>query len=621
MKAQPSGIWKWLNALAFLLAAWCILLASVAFAQQPQRRQNVSQPYRQLLKKLLQKQSQATAANKATPRTNNDKAKQDEQKAGAQGAADRNKQPAYAGANKKGSLVPAEWAKAPNRQITSAEIDQLIAEKFKADETEPAPLASDEQFLRRAMLDVTGKLPSPAEIEEFVQDRSPDKRARLIERLLQSEDFGRHWARYWRDVLAARATEMRFTRASRPFEVWLARALNENRPWSDIVREMITAQGDYRFLDAEGKNGAAYFLLCHSGNEAANERAAETARVFMGIQIQCAQCHDHPSDLWKRQQFHELAAFYARLRERPLREDNRLVGVSLISLPRPEHQMPDKDDPKKSTIVHPRFLLGQAVAHGLPDRERRQILADLVTARDNYWFAAAFVNRIWGELMGQAFYMPVDQMGPLQEATYPDVLIRLAASFRASKYDIKGLFRVLLNTATYQREIRIGDSPERHLLFSAAYPTRLKADSLWEALEKALGPLGGPLPMGRRPLAARLTRQGLQAMFMEAFAFDPSVRPDEIESSIQQALLLMNNPAIAGRISARGNTLLGNILREYPDNADALRQVYLRVLARKPTGRELEVCQEYIATVGNRQEAFEDILWSLINSTEFQSKR
>jgi hypothetical protein len=244
-----------------------------------------------------------------------------------------------------------------------------------------------------------------------------------------------------------------------------------------------------------------------------------------------------------------------------------------------------------------------------------------VVGGNNYWFAGAYVNRIWGELMGQSFYQLVDDMGPKKEAVLAPVLVRLASSFRATHYDIKSLFRAVLNTRTYQHQLRPGESADEHLHFAAAYPTRLRADALWDSLVGLLGPLV-PAAVANRPKPGPFAMApGLEGLFKIEFGFDPSLKSDEVEGSIPQALLLMNNPLLNQRMKARGNTVLAQILNNNPDNDRALTVVYLRTFARKPTDRERARCHTYIDMVGNRADAFEDILWALVNSTEFQTKR
>jgi hypothetical protein len=525
-------------------------------------------------------------------------------------------------------VMPETWQKAEKVPLRQGEIDSLIARELQNDNIVPAPLTSDEAFLRRVSLDITGQLPQPARVNEFLADTTPNKRARLIDRLLDSEQFARHWAQYWRDMISAQAIvtqpPLRLGREV-ALESWLFEQLKANRPWDEIARAMIAAQGDLQ-LAAPEKSGPAAFLLGHMGPDADNERAAEVSRLFLGIQIQCAQCHDHPSDIWKRRQFHELAAFFGRARER---RNPGAGGITfeLVSAPQGEHRMPGLDDPRKTTIIHPRFLDGKAIAEHQSDLERRKALADAITSKDNYWFAAAYVNRVWGQLMGQSFYQPVDDMGPMKEVVFPDVLTRLAASFRAEGYDVKALFREILNSGVYQRQIRPGDSAEQHLHFASVYPTRLRPDALWQALVNVLGEpkqlpqpaLNARLQRGATGLVARL--RSFESTFKREFNFDPSLKADEVEGSIPQALLLMNNPALDQRIQARGTNFLARILNAHPNDDDAVRILYLQSLARKPSEREMEKCRDYIARVGSRSEAFEDLLWALINSTEFQTKR
>jgi hypothetical protein len=521
-------------------------------------------------------------------------------------------------------LTSEAWQDAPLAVARPEEIDRLVAHELQAEGIKPAPLTTDEQFVRRVTLDLTGQLPVPADVTEFVADRDPNKRAKLIDKLLDSDEYAQHWAQYWRDVVGSRIADPRARLLIRPFELWMTDQLKNNRSWDTTVRAMLTAEGTCR-IDDDGQHGANFFLASHRGPDAPNEQAAETARLFLGIQIQCAQCHDHPFDQWKRPQFHELAAYFARVREQLVREANRPAAIDLRPLPFAEHQMPSKEDPRKGTVMEPRFLDGRSPGANLPDRQRRKALADAITDSNNYWFAGAYVNRVWGELMGQAFYQPVDDMGPKKEVVFGSVLVRLSSSFRASNDDVKQLFRTIVNSQTYQRQTRLGESADEHLHFAAAYPTRLPADSLWESLVGVLGNLGGPRfqarPAGMGIAALYGFRPGFEGLFKQEFDFDPSLRADEVEGSVPQALLMMNSPAINNRIQATGTNLLARILKAYPDNDAALSMVYLRTLARKPTDPELRKCRAYVDKVGNRTEAFEDILWALLNSTEFQTKR
>ncbi len=514
-----------------------------------------------------------------------------------------------------------QWREAPTTAVKPGEIDQMVDAVLTKIKAKPTPLTNDEEFIRRVYLDVTGHLPVPADVKDFLADKSKNKRAKLIDRLLDSPEYAEHWARYWLDVVTVRVSD-RLALAQAPiFEKWMKQQLVKNTRWDVIVRDMLTATGELR-RDMPEKNGAAFFLLSRRGADATTERAAEASRLFLGVQIQCAQCHDHPFDVWEQKQFHEFAAYLARVRERPVRDDNkRIVGLRLVSVRFGEHFMPDTNDPKKRTRVYPKFLDGKGPqGRFLTDERRRTSFAASMTSRDNPYFAAAFVNRIWGELLGQSFYMPIDDLGQQREAYAPAVIARLASAFRGSDYDVKSLFRTILNTKTYQRKIALGKSDDQHLYFAASYPRRLQGTALWNSLESVLGRMSPQsVVRGRRNPYARLF--GLEGQFLKEFNFDPSSRPEDISSGISQALMLMNSPAIEAKIKAQGTNLLGRILKAYPNNKEAIQMVYLKALARNPSASELARCQNYIRKVGNRAEAFEDLLWVLINSTEFQTRR
>ncbi|HEX3313734.1 MAG TPA: DUF1549 domain-containing protein [Gemmataceae bacterium] len=538
-----------------------------------------------------------------------------------------------------GKMDAADWMKASTAPLAPGEIDQLVNAHLAKIGIKPAPLTNDLEFIRRVTLDVTGHLPTPAEIKEFVKDSAPDRRAKLVDKLLASDACADHWAAYWREVISSRTTDFRANVISRHFEKWMKEQIKENKSWASITRDILTATGEMRY-DAPDKNGQAFFLAARTGADAENERAAETSRIFLGIQIQCAQCHDHPSDVWKREQFHQLAAYFSKLKDRPIREEKKLVGQSLVAVNFGEHQMPGKDgkvDAKKNAkkgfgfgrrnlanVVKPKFIDGKSPVSISTDAGRRKALADAITSKDDPWFAGAFVNRIWGSMMGQAFYSPIDDLGPEKEATMPDVIARIAGSFRGTDYDVRQLYRAILTSETYQREIRPGDGSEEHLMFAANNPVRMSSTDLWNSLVATLGEFkGGPGRFGKGGGGGfgKGGPRGLEGTIKQEFAFDPSTKAEEIEGSVSQALILMNSPQIEQKIRATGGGILAQILRSNADNDEALRALYLRVLARRPTDREATLCKQHVRAAPTRNEGFEDVLWALINSTEFQTKR
>ncbi|MDR3621544.1 MAG: DUF1549 domain-containing protein [Paludisphaera borealis] len=542
--------------------------------------------------------------------------------------------------------------------ITSADLDTQIAAFLakNSPKVTPAPITSDVEFVRRVHFDVSGAPPTPEQVRSFVADSRTDKRARLIDELLGSPDHARNWARYWRDVVRFHATNQNVAQIRYDaLEDWLSKQLQGNRPWDEIVADLITATG------RNDENGAVAFALANEVKPV--ELAGEVSRVFMGVQIQCAQCHDHKTDSWKQQQFHEFAAFFAGARPRNVQK--AMMGqrpvFAVEPLPRTRYSRPDNDDPKKQIPVSPRFFLSssqssQKLPDGMTTKQLRDLAASYVTGQDNPWFARSYVNRVWTVLMGEGFYDAVDDLGPERTAKAAEILEPLADQWQKGGYDVRWLFRTLLNTKTYQRRVRATASPAGKTQLASNCPSRLRSDQILEALELALGlptetpatndgkkaPVpavltsnGGPAkgkkaieaaglagaPAAAKGQAKAVRAGGLRGSFNALFGADPSIAGDEVLGTIPQALFLMNGPVVHNRTQAKPGTVLGRILASAPDEKAALDALYLRVLSRRPTAKEVQICADHLAAVGNRNEAFEDIYWSLVNTTEFISRR
>jgi hypothetical protein len=521
---------------------------------------------------------------------------------------------------------PLPMVTAVDFKTAAAEIDRKLAAEIPAiNSPSAAAQAGDEVYLRRVSIDIAGRLPTPGEITAFALDPASDKRTRAVERLLAEEAYGHNWGRYWRDVILYRRTEDRALVVSQSLEEYLAAELNKNTPWDAIAREFITATGDVR------ENGATAIFMAQMGET--SDVTAEISRIFTGIQIQCAQCHNHPTDRWQRTQFHELAAFFPRIAVRPKRDvmpatfevasaDNapRVRRPNATGRGSREHYMPDLNNPQaQGTLMRPVFFVtGQALSPGLTDTERRKTIADWITSRENPWFDKAFVNRMWSELVGEGFYEPVDDIGPDRQCAAPATLDYLAAQFAAHKHDIKWLISTITATAAYQRESRSRRGPEETPML-ANVSQRLRGDQLYSAITSVLGTppslaggRGGRFGNNRDP----------RAPFNAIFGFDPSVRRDEVAGSIPQALAVMNSPQLATGInSGRRGTLLGRLLSDAQDNEAVAVDLYLRTLSREPTDDELKTCLAHVKDAGSRSEGFEDLLWALLNSAEFMHRR
>ncbi len=490
------------------------------------------------------------------------------------------------------------------------------------------PKIGDELFLRRASLDIIGRLPTPEEVTAFVLDPAADKRSQIVTQLLANPRYGQNWGRYWRDVIMYRKTEERQQfLVGIPLDSYLADSFNANKPWSKLATDFLTATG------SANENGASGLIVAQQGQP--EEIVGEVSRIFLGVQIQCAQCHDHPTDRWKREQFHELAAFFPRVATRPNRQgggaparDMTIVATD-FQLPNfgkapmnqrrstLEHRMSDPKDPNsEGTVMQPvLFATGNKLPVGTKDSDRRNSLAKWITDKDSPYFAQAFVNRMWSELTGEGFCEPVDDMGPDRTPTAPKTLEYLAREFAATGYDVKWLFSTIMATDMYQLPSAPRRDPsEPPMQHNVAQ--RLRSDQVFdnlllvlEASEPASG--GGMAGPGGRYAG------GPRRQFSTAFGYDPSTRRDEIQSSIPQALNLMNSPTVTSALRGTGNTMLARKLAAINDDTSLIQELYLRVLGREATQSELATCLQYRKQIPNRPEAFEDILWSLLNTAEF----
>jgi hypothetical protein len=491
--------------------------------------------------------------------------------------------------------------------------------------TDTAKRIDDEAFARRVYLDIIGQWPSASELTAFAFDPDTDKRGRLVTKLLDDPRYGQNWGRYWRDVILYRRAEDRALIMQQIAADYFAEALNVNATWDAIATELITAVGDV------SQEGSTVLFMAQMADP--NEVAAEVSRIFCGVQISCAQCHDHKTDRWKREQFHELAAFFPRTVVRPIIEDGRQRSFAVDGRDlgprfgggdannprfRPiEHYMPDLNDPSaRGTLMQPVFFVtGERLPENQTDQERRETLARWITSPKNPWFAKSVVNRIWAELVGEGFYEPVDDIGPDRECSAPETLELLSQEFTAEGYDLKWLYRTILSTEAYQRESRPRRNPD-DASFAANCTHRIRADQLYDALLNALGIPDQTSTLGGE-YVQRFALGSPRAQFAQVFGYDPSTRRDEITGSIPQALLLMNSPNLAVGINGRSPaTTLGRLLAEDRSDESVVVELYLRCLAREPNDKELAICLEHVRQVSQRVEAFEDILWSIVNSTE-----
>lgn len=445
------------------------------------------------------------------------------------------------------------------------------------------PIASpvdDVTFLRRVTLDLTGKAPTAKQIREFEADRDPDKREKVIDKLVGSDAWARKLARYWRSVIFYDSPGQRNSTNPQALEDWLFEQFKAGAGWDQVVAELVFAtpqRAKDRRVNENGwhqDDGFNNFVL--SSNREAEQLAARTARIFMGISIECAECHDHPFDNWKREQFHELAAFFSNGR----------------------YYMDDAEDPSERHLMQARFLLGEKPPENMSANQRRvAIAAYLIYNPDNYWFARAYVNRVWSELLGDGFYA-VDSLGPDQEVTHKLTVNKLAAQFRGQDFDVQWLYKLICNTDVYQRETTPPKS-ERDL-FTTLRPTRLRPYEVADQVARVAG-----------------DNKNLKRQISSTFQQNPSVPHRDLEGSVQEALILMNSGTIYGSIAKRPE--FKSLLKE-KDNGKIIENVFLNVLARRPSRDELRRYEDHFRDTKNKQEALTDLVWVLVNSAEFLTK-
>ena len=566
---------------------------------------------------------------------------------------------------------------APIPAQTAAEIDLLIEFALEEEGVTPSEPSDEVTFLRRLSLDLAGQIPDSVDVAAYAIDPSADREGRAIDRLLTAESYGDRWARYWGAAIFSRATSTRPLKQNRRmFESWLADELNAGTGWDVVMTELLTAEGSTQEVPQTA------FFMAHAGEP--EEVAGEASRLLMGIQISCAQCHDHPFDRWKREEFHEFAAFFPRVQMRPRRDSgpvyfevmshsgatrqrpeprqvfafadrdrNGILDAQELQQPRlrqvaryllrvadtnqdgqlsleevetappvpintgqgaPEHLMPDLADPEAAgAAMSPRLMTtGAALPTGTSDLERRFAVSAFLSDRENVWFARSVVNRYWNELLGEGFYVPIDDLGPDREPALPEVVDLLAEGFVESGYDLRWLLETIVRTEAYRRQPSV---EHRDLGLAGAagpIPSRLRGDQIFDTLATSLdftpAPSRGPRGQTEREYVGEL------------FGPDVSVSQNEQSLGIPQALFLMNADGLETLLSTRGRTRVAAIAREAASERDAVDELFRTFLGRSPSDPERATMVSYLVRSSSRSEAIEDIAWALINSAEFLTK-
>jgi uncharacterized protein DUF1549/uncharacterized protein DUF1553 len=528
-------------------------------------------------------------------------------------------------------------------------IDELLAQSWSAAGITPAPDAQDGEFLRRVTLDLLGRVPTLPETKSFLAWTAPDKRAQVVDRLLASREFAEHWGDLYGDLLFGQ--EGRAAKLERRYDpaAWLVQAFDENLGYDRMAAALLTARGDVR------ENGAVAFVGAHLGGGGGPEAVAgAAARIFLGLQIQCAQCHDHPYDpRWKQGDFYGLVAFFARTKSKNEKVEQAAM-MSPAAMPRPGKAKPDKtlvlfDAPRGEAKMHrphseeevtvaPRFLGAELTQR--PFESRRVTVARAIIASD--LFAKAMVSRTWAQLFGHGIVDPWDDLGGENDPRHPPLLSALARDFAASRYNIKHLLRTIVLSRAYGRSAAGGAGGQGDAIVRAFARTGvrpLEPEALFRSLVVATGAesiararkgaeeLEGcaerPGPARRGPRRAQdsacpIDKKLGQAFreFQFTFGDDEMAEADRFDGSVPQALLLFNGELTNTAARAAPGGVLDGILTARSDPEGRLQNMFLAVYSRLPTSDERQRLGGYLRDQGNGRPAYEDVFFTLLTSTE-----
>lgn len=496
-------------------------------------------------------------------------------------------------------------------------IDAQIRTNWSDNEIKPSNRADDSEWLRRIYLDLAGHIPPFDVVESFVGDKDENKRAQMVDTLLQDPGYVRNLTAIWTNLSIGRRTPRRVSRTG--MEKFYREAFAKNRPWNDVVYDLVTAEGHFE------ENGAVNYLLAQmTMRDEAVQVTAKTTRLFMGIQVQCTQCHDHPFNDWKQNQFWEFNSFFRQAR----RVDHRKYD------PKSGRQVDDYSEvvsrafsgpvyyEKRNALMevaYPKFF-GSPIEKE-EESGRRKKLAELMTKYEQNYIARAMANRMWGHFFGYGFTRPVDDMGPHNPTSHPEILDRLSDEFLKSGFDLKQLVRWICNTESYSLTSRFNkdnqsDNPAAGEipLFSHMYVKSLQAEQLYDSLIVATD----AHKSGRSSWSdAEKKRQEWMQQFVIAFDTDENDESTTFDGTIPQALMMMNGELVKKAVSAENGSYLREMLSDNGSDAKKIQKLFIATLGRKASRKELSAANKLIRKSQNKLASYQDLFWALLNSNEF----
>lgn len=481
-------------------------------------------------------------------------------------------------------------------------IDEFVFAKLKKLRVPPAERCSDQAFVRRLYLDVLGTVPSIEEAEAFLNDTDPDKRAKLVDKLIERPEFATLWAMKWAEVLRIKPVpNVLDEKGMHRYNDWLRQNIAANRPMDELVRDLLTAEG------GNFTNPASNYYMIETEPTIMAENVSQ---VFMGVQLSCAQCHNHPFERWTMNDYYSFSAFFAQVGKKDSTDPREKIIFDRRS-GEVKHLHTQQD-------MAPRFLGGDAA--DVSTRDRREVLAEWLTSGENPWFAKNIANRVWAHFLGAGIVDPPDDVRVTNPPANADLHEALGAKLVEYKYDLRSIVRDVCNSYTYQMSTRprTEDSGDTRN-FAVARLRRLTAEQMLEAVSVATSTdvkFAG-LPLGAKP--AEIAGQSGN-YFLNIFgrpARDTVCTCDRTnEPTLAQSLHLINGDTINTAIQQPEGALASWLAAEMP-TGDVVRRMYMAAVSRPPSDEELAQVEQYVTESEDKKAALEDAFWSVLNSKEF----
>ena len=483
-------------------------------------------------------------------------------------------------------------------------VDQLVWKKLESLSIPTSDLCDDSTFLRRITLDLAGRLPTPKEVEEFQKNQNSQKREAVIERLLASEDYADYFAGKWNSILRNQRKGGGLRFASLAFHHWIRESIYQNKPYDQFVRDIVAASGSVASHPP---------VVWYQQVPDTNQRIEDAAQLFLGQRIQCARCHHHPYEKWSQADYAQLSAFFTTVSKKSTADPAEPSFFSKIG-------GATARDPSSGKNLTPAGLDSESMQLA-PHEDPRQAFAEWMVAPENPFLAKALVNRYWKHFMGRGLVEPEDDLRVTNPPSNPELIDGLAQHFVEYGFDTKSLIRLIVQSKTYQRSSdakaeNIGDKRS----YSRYYPKRLQAEVLLDAIDLVtLSPTRfAGMPAGVRAVA--LPDTGFDSYFLTVFGRPQSSTACECERSqeanLSQSLHLLNSEEIQSKLSGE-NGRASQLAKDPRADSEKVDEIYIIALGRHPNEMEHQASISYVSGKENKREAYEDLIWSLINSKEF----